>query len=186
MTAKWIPSGSQTVGPYFRIGLQHMFDRQAALSPPSGCIELRGTVIDRDGAPVPDALLEFWSADNGASSAGPEAGRSGLASGFCRAATDDGGNYSALLARPVAVPFAGGGMQAPHFLVLFFARGLLRHLLTRVYLASDSTHTTAPVLVRVPAERRQTLVAQADESDSRVFHWNVVLQGKDETAFFAW
>ena len=188
MTAhtKLIPSGSQTVGPFFRIGLQYMIDHAAVISLSSDTVELRGKVIDRDGAPVTDALLEFWSAGAALSSAKSEPHGSGLATGFHRVATNEDGDYSATLARPAPVPFAGNTMQAPHFLVLFFARGLLRHLLTRVYFANDSTNDVDPVLLQVPAERRHTLIASSSRSNSRTFHWNVVLQGKDETAFFAW
>ncbi len=61
-----IPAGSQTVGPYFRIGLEYLIERTPALTLETpGTIEIRGRVLDRDGAPVPDAMLEFWSAGKG-------------------------------------------------------------------------------------------------------------------------
>jgi len=188
MTAhtKLIPSASQTVGPYFRIGLQYMIDREVASLSPSDAIELRGKVIDRDGSPVPDALLEFWSAGDASMTAESGSHENGLPSGFRRVATDENGNYSATVMKPTPIQFAGGRTQAPHFLVLFFARGLLRHLLTRVYFANDSTNDADPVLLQVPAERRHTLIAQSGSSDGHIFHWNVTLQGKDETVFFAW
>jgi len=187
MTAntKLIPSGSQTVGPYFRIGLQYLIDREAALLPPTDTIELRGKVIDCDRAPVPDALLEFWCAGAPLSSAKSEP-ENGIPAGFHRVATNDSGDYRVTLARPAPVPFAGSTMQAPHFLVLFFARGLLRHLVTRVYFAKHPSNDADPVLLQVPPERRHTLIAGVDRGNGRIFHWNVVLQGQDETAFFAW
>lgn len=188
MTAhtKLIPSGSQTVGPFFGIGLQYMIDRESSMSTSGDSIELHGKVIDRDGAPVPDALLEFWCAGTAMSNAMPEPHGSGLAAGFHRAATNESGDYSTTMARPAPLPFAGNTVQAPHLLVLFFARGLLRHLLTRVYFPNNPANDADPVLLQVPAERRHTLIAGAGEGESRIFHWNVVLQGKDETAFFAW
>jgi protocatechuate 3,4-dioxygenase alpha subunit len=75
-------------------------------------------------------------------------------------------------------------MQAPHMLVLVFARGLLRHLISRIYFDGESENSADPVLSAVPAHRRYTLVAQSDGQNS--FRWNVILQGDDETVFFAW
>ena len=61
-----IPAGSQTVGPYFRIGLEYLIERTPSLTlDTAGTIEIHGRVLDRDGAPVPDAMLEFWSAGKG-------------------------------------------------------------------------------------------------------------------------
>ena len=54
------PASSQTVGPYFRIGLEYLMNRIPVPSTlPAGMIEIRGRVLDRDGVPVPDAMLEF-------------------------------------------------------------------------------------------------------------------------------
>ena len=55
-------------------------------------------------------------------------------------------------------------MQAPHMLVLVFARGLLRHLLTRVYFEEEPGNTADMVLQEIPAERRATLIARLRQS----------------------
>ncbi len=61
-SAKLIPTSSQTVGPYFRIGLQYMLDRCVAVEAgTAGSIEIRGRVLDSDGVGVSDAMLEFWT-----------------------------------------------------------------------------------------------------------------------------
>jgi protocatechuate 3,4-dioxygenase alpha subunit len=164
-----IPAGSQTVGPYFRIGLDYLIERTPALTLETpGTIEIRGRVSDRDGAPVPDAMLEFWNA------AKVEAGV--FPAGFRRAATDADGNFSVVMAR----------VQAPHMLVLVFARGLLRHLVTRVYFGDEQANQGDPVLMTIPQERRATLIAQPDESRAHLYRWDVILQGAGETVFFAW
>ncbi len=69
-------------------------------------------------------------------------------------------------------------------LVLIFARGLLRHLISRVYFEGEPANESDPVLLAVPTERRRTLIARRDGPNK--FHWDVVLQGADETVFFAW
>ena len=173
---KLIPAASQTVGPYFRIGLEYMIDPNAAID--KKAITIRGQVLDRDRAPVADALLEFWNASAGSASS------NGIPAGFARAATDDDGNFSVGLLRPIPIAANDGQVQAPHVLVLVFARGLLRHLISRVYFDGESINSTDPVLSAVPAHRRYTLVAQYDGQNS--FRWDVILQGNDETVFFAW
>ena len=71
--------------------------------------------------------------------------------------------------------------QAPHLLVAMFMRGLLIHLVTRIYFPEDSANATDPVLNLVPALRRPTLIArQAGDA----LEWNVNLQGDNETVFF--
>jgi len=77
-------------------------------------------------------------------------------------------------------------MQAPHMLVLVFARGLLRHLLTRVYFENEPGNTADAVLKEVPAERRATLIARLENHQTNSYQWDVRLQGQNETVFFAW
>jgi protocatechuate 3,4-dioxygenase, alpha subunit len=186
MTAdeKLIPAGSQTVGPFFRIGLDYLIDRAPARAADEARIEILGRVLDRDG-PVPDAMLEFW-----ATSTAQTRGQDSYPGGFRRAATDVDGNFAVELARPAAAPLGDGRMQAPHMLVLVFARGLLRHLLTRVYFEDEPGNKADPVLQEIPAERRGTLIAHREDQALNSYRWNVVLQGQeqgqDETVFFAW
>ena len=71
-------------------------------------------------------------------------------------------------------------------LVLVFARGLLRHLITRVYFDGESANASDPVLLTIPVERQGTLVVRQSAADAIVFEWNVILQGEKETVFFAW
>jgi protocatechuate 3,4-dioxygenase alpha subunit len=67
--------------------------------------------------------------------------------------------------------------------VLVFARGLVKHLLTRIYFDGEALNGDDALLACVPAERRSTLIAKQDEQG--VYQWNVILQGTDkETVFF--
>jgi protocatechuate 3,4-dioxygenase alpha subunit len=175
-----IPAGSQTVGPYFRIGLEYLIERTPATTlDTAGTIEIRGRVLDRDGASVLDAMLEFWSTAKVADKAGA------FPASFRRAATDEEGRYSVVMERPTA-QHSNERPHAPHMLVLVFARGLMRHLISRVYFADEQSNQSDPVLAAVPGERRATLIAQRDESRANVYRWDVILQGAGETVFFAW
>jgi protocatechuate 3,4-dioxygenase alpha subunit len=181
-----IPASSQTVGPYFRIGLEYLIERTPALTIDTpGAIEIRGRVFDRDGAPVTDAMLEFWSASTVAHGSKEAAAHDGFPIGFRRVPTDGDGRFSVLMRQPAGLP-ENEHAHAPQALVLVFARGLLRHLITRVYLGDEQGNESNPVLVSVPEDRRATLIARPDESRTGLYHWDLVLQGTGETVFFAW
>ena len=175
-----IPASSQTVGPYFRIGLQHLIDAVPQVRQNSG-VTIRGRVLDSNGAPVTDAMLEVWSPACGTTSSSDA-----FPLGFRRVGTDLNGTFTIALPRPKPGPlgFEDGLSQAPHFLVLVFARGLLRHLITRLYLDDEPSNALDPVLLSVPGDRRKTLIAHSEQPD--IFRWDVILQGIDETVFFAW
>lgn len=171
--SRFIPTTSQTVGPFFRIGLEYLIDCAPAATPDKA-VTFHGRVLDRDGAPVPDAMLEFWSANCATTSQSDT-----FPQGFRRVATDLDGAFTVTMPRPKPAE-----TQAPHLLVLIFARGLLRHLISRVYFEDEPANAADPVLQSIPAARRKTLIAHTDQANS--FRWNVILQGIDETVFFAW
>ena len=176
---KWIPLSSQTVGPYFRIGLDYLIDRMAEVDAGAeDVIEIRGRVLDCDGVPVPDAMLEFWNAGDSRSQ------EHGIPVGFRRVATDLEGYFAVRIWKPVPILLDDGRMQAPHIMVLVFARGLMRHLISRVYLENAKGNENDPVMAGVPAKRRGTLIAKLEGENS--YLWDVVLQGDNETVFFAW
>src|SRR5437588_665311 len=73
--------------------------------------------------------------------------------------------------------------------ITLFSRGLLNHVVTRMYFEDEASNAGDPVLECVPADRRATLLARrvaGRESDSAlaVYRFDIVLQGVDETAFF--
>lgn len=168
---------SQTVGPYFRIGL----DWPDAWRLGAACdLVVRGRVLDGDGAPVPDALVEIWQADgDGIYHPHTAQGFRGLG----RCAVDAAGAFRFETIKPGRVAAPDGGWQAPHISVLVMARGLLQHLYTRVYFPEDAAlHASDAVLACVPAARRATLIARAVDG---AMHFDIHLQGEHETVFFA-
>lgn len=169
---------SQTVGPYFSIGLDWPdANRLAAPEVPGEHIVVTGHVLDGDGAGVPDALVEIWQAD----AAGHYVAAPGAFRGSGRCAADRDGAFVFETIKPGATDDGEGRRQAPHVNVVVFARGLLRHLYTRLYFEDDAgQHDGDPVLARVPADRRETLIARR-EGDHYVF--DIRLQGTRETVF---
>jgi protocatechuate 3,4-dioxygenase, alpha subunit len=184
-------TSSQTVGPFFAPALLREDARRNMLTRPETAgerIRIEGRVLDGDGAPVPDALVEIWQAnaygrynhvtDQGATPLDP------TFLGFGRSGTDEDGSYWFETIKPGPVQFDGEQMQAPHICVTVFARGLLNHLVTRLYFEDEPTTTEDPVLQCVPEDRRSTLLARREIGEAAiVYRFDIVLQGASETAF---
>jgi protocatechuate 3,4-dioxygenase alpha subunit len=184
---KLLPTPSQTVGPFLHIGLAWLtIDRLAAPDCPGQHVKIEGRVLDGDGQPVPDALVEIWQADADGRYAHPEDKQEAPMTvgfrGFGRVPTDAEGRFRFLTIKPGPVADEQGGYQAPHLLVSVFMRGLLKRLVTRLYFPDEPRNADDRVLRLVPAERRGTLVARSKASDK--LEWDIVLQGAGETVFF--
>ncbi|XXV25404.1 protocatechuate 3,4-dioxygenase subunit alpha [Sorangium sp. So ce1389] len=183
------PTLSQTVGPFFHMGLQWLFcDQVAEAGAPGRHITVQGRVLDGDGVPVPDALIEVWQADANGKYPHPADRQDKRPTpgfrGYARVPTDDAGAFRFRTVKPGRVPAPGAGVQAPHISVRVFMRGLLLPLVTRIYFADEAANEDDLVLGRVPASRRGSLIAHPRPGEVDVFEWNVVLQGADETVFF--
>jgi protocatechuate 3,4-dioxygenase, alpha subunit len=189
-----IPTSSQTIGPFFREALERPAWRDLTRDGATGpVIRIEGVVLDGDGAPVPDALLELWQADATGRYAHPEDIGSAPGDrrfrGFGRACTDPDGRYWFQTIVPGAVGAGNGTAQAPHANVTIFARGLLKRLVTRIYFADHASENARDPLLSsmADADARATLIAQrTDPADGpAVYRFDVVLQGAGETAFLA-
>jgi len=182
-------TSSQTIGPFLHIGLNWLNTENLVGAGVTGeVITLEGRVIDGDGKPVGDAVVEIWQANAHGRYAHPDDTQdkpleSGF-KGFGRSPTDDNGRFRFTTIKPGRVPASSGGLQAPHLNVTMFTRGLLKHLVTRVYFPDDPANAEDAVLTSVPEARRATLVAAPVAGRKGALEWNVVLQGVGETVFF--
>jgi len=190
------PTPSQTVGPFFGFALPFLGGGAMARAGDPSAVVIRGVVYDGVGQPVPDALVEIWQADASGSlhgrpgsmrrdpTSGSFAGRHGLDfTGFGRVATDADGHWFVRTERP-GVHHDGA---VPYLAVCVFARGLLHHLFTRIYLPEHAPALDHdPVLSTLPPARRATLVAR-DEGPG-MLRFDIRLQstgdGQEETVFF--
>ena len=185
---------SQTVGPYLHIGLAPRNRSDIAFdgrTDQTGRIVVDAQVVDGDGEPLTDGMVEVWQADAEGRYDHPDDPRSLHAqgahavSGFGRLPTEVEGRCRFTTVKPGRVPAPDGSLQAPHLVVAFFARGLLKHLSTRIYF-DDEAEANADdfVLRQVPAARRETLLAR--RIDPTTYRWTLVLQGDPahETVFF--
>jgi len=180
-------TSSQTVGPYLHIGLTWLVTDNLVGPGVSGeKVTIEGRIVDGDGQPVSDALVEIWQANAHGKYAHPddpqdkplEAGFKG----FGRVPTDESGGFRFTTIKPGRVAAPDGGLQAPHINVTILMRGMLRQLVTRIYFPGDPANGEDAVLASVPKARRDTLIASARAPGT--LEWNVVLQGARETVFF--
>jgi protocatechuate 3,4-dioxygenase alpha subunit len=164
----------QTVGPFFAFGLEYPGDADVVPAGKHGAVQLAGQVLDGQGQPVPDALVELWQLDGEGrvvQTPGSLRRDGDTFTGWGRSGTDATGWY-----RFTTLPPGG---QPPFFALTVFARGLLDRLFTRAYLPGFPADR---LLDSLSPERRATLVATRDEHG---FHFDIRLQGEGETVFLA-
>ncbi|MFS4105781.1 protocatechuate 3,4-dioxygenase subunit alpha [Streptomyces sp. PD-S100-1] len=184
------PTPSHTVGPFYGYALPFRGGEEIAPLGHPDTLTVHGHVYDGEGRPLPDALVEVWGpgpdgvlpAVDGSMRRDPASGgflgRNGVEfTGFGRSQTDANGHWYARTLRPGA-----RGRNAPYLSVCVFARGLLVHLFTRIYLPGDEAALASdPLLSRLDEERRGTLIAAAE--DGTAYRFDIRLQGEGETVF---
>ena len=195
MAEKLIPTPSQTVGPFFSLGLDRpewtdLTAGNPGQAPLGERIVIEGRILDGDGAPVPDAVVEIWQANAAGRYAHPEDQQSDKLldpnfRGFGRAATDAEGRFRVTTVMPGPVPGRGNSLQAPHINVLLFSRGLLIHLHTRIYFDGEPANAADPLLSSIEDPKvRSTLLARREGSGSPArYRFDIIMQGENETAF---
>jgi len=174
---------SQTVGPFFALGLPWEDGPFVVPAGTPGAIEVRGRVLDGAGDPVPDALVETWQADPDGRFDHPDDPRGRVPGfrGFGRCPTTPDGGWRIVTRKPGPVPGPGGATQAPHLAVSLFARGLLDRVVTRIYFGDEPGANAAdPLLARLDDARRATLIAAPDAGG---YVLDLHLQGDRQTAF---
>jgi len=166
------PTPSQTIGPFFHLCLEayEIGGRLAGPAVQGERLTLIVRVLDGDGAPVDDAVIELWQAD-------------ATFRGFGRLATNEQGVCVFETVKPGRVTSSDGIPEAPHINVSVFARGLLKRANTRIYFAEDPANEQDTVLALASTERRNTLLARPDPETS-VWKFDIHLCGERETVFF--
>jgi protocatechuate 3,4-dioxygenase, alpha subunit len=178
---------SQTVGPFFSVGLARMIRTELASPGVAGeRVTVEGRLLDGNG-PVPDGFIEIWQANALGKYAHPEDTQDlptdPAFRGYGRVPTGPDGGFRFATIKPGPVPGPHGIPQAPHLVLSVFARGLMRRLITRMYFPEEAANARDFALSMVEATRRGTLIA-ARTGQPGVLAWNIVLQGPRETVFF--
>jgi len=185
-------SPSQTVGPYYRIGMVYGNLSVMINDETKGQqIIVTGQLLDGDRNPINDGCLEIWQADaNGyfnhpadpnQASADPNFG------GWGRAQCDENGRFAIHTIKPGPVTHSDGTLLAPHLAVHVFGRGMLIHARTRFFFSDEAAaNANDPVFNAIPEDRRSTVIMQLGNEAGHLptYHLDVKFQGDDETAFF--
>jgi protocatechuate 3,4-dioxygenase alpha subunit len=172
-----IPTGEATIGPFFPpryvdAGANDLtvFDGRKAKGE---VIEIHGRVIQEDGTALENLIVEIWQPDAGGIFRHPADPRHAQADpnflGWGRAATDANGYYRFKTVRPGAPEG-----RAPHINFMVMFSGLMRILKTTMFFEDAKD----PVLMAVPAARRNLLIAKGN------YEFNIRLRGENETPFF--
>jgi protocatechuate 3,4-dioxygenase beta subunit len=160
-------------------------------------IVVAGRVLDGDGRPVPDALVEVWQANASGRYHHPRDGWPGALDpnfvGGGRTVTDDHGRYRFLTIRPGAYPWGNhhNAWRPAHIHVSLFGRSFSQRLVTQMYFPDDPLLDLDPILGSVPdPAARRRLVSAYDHDLTEPewalgFRWDIVLRGRDETPFEA-
>lgn len=179
-------SASQTVGPYLRIGLiygesQNNLVNERTLGER---IKITGRVLDGNGEPITDAMVEIWQPDSRGIFNHPNDPLHSEADpnfrGFGRSENPIGGVYEFTTIKP-----GSRDGQAPYINVHVFARGMLIHAMTRIYFEDESATSDDIVLQSIDSDRRHTLIARRENGGSLpTYRFDIRMQGDNETVFF--
>lgn len=182
MNSKLPPTPSQTVGPYYGIGLPFKDDNLLVPMGRSDSLLLWGYVFDGNGEPVIDAHLEIWQADSSGQVSRSEGSirRDGTFTGYGRTTTDETGRYWFNTTTPGSVVSPRAGSSAAFISMGVFARGLLDRLMTRIYVRSPELEKDS-LLQKLEPNRAQTLIGNFMQDGSLRF--DIHLQGENETVF---
>jgi protocatechuate 3,4-dioxygenase alpha subunit len=184
----------QPIGPFFHFALTPGWSTADISAGVMAGPEARGDrdrliirVLDRDGSPVTNAMIELWQADAGGKYNHPADTQEKTADpafcGFGRLASDDLGLCVFETVKPGQVQGLKGQMQAPHINVSVYAPGLLRRAVTRIYFDGDGANISDQVLELVSEDRRPTLLARSG-AESGEWRFDLHLTGPCETVFF--
>jgi protocatechuate 3,4-dioxygenase, beta subunit len=158
-------------------------------------IIVHGRVLDSDGRPVPDALLEVWQANAGGRyrHTGDDwpAPLDPNFTGLGRAVTDNLGRYRFVTIKPGAYPWGNhhNAWRPAHIHFSLFGRAFTQRLVTQMYFPDDPLFAYDPIWNSIPDPKaRQRLVSRFDLETTvpnwaLAFEFDIVLRGRDETPF---
>jgi protocatechuate 3,4-dioxygenase, alpha subunit len=173
---------SQTIGPFFARELIWSDGGKVTFAGQGERVTLTGRVLDGSGAPVIDALFETWQAD--AAGQLPSGSEGARPYGYGRVSTGSDGGYAIDTVMPGSFRGPGGETYASQLSVTIFARGLLKGVQTRVFLAPLDAIKDDPLARAVgDPDRLRTLIAARDPGNPKIYRWDVRLQGAGETVF---
>jgi protocatechuate 3,4-dioxygenase, beta subunit len=188
---------SELTGPVFgreEIGaLDHDLTRQFAGRPLGQQIIVEGHVVDEDGRPVRDTLIEVWQANAAGryrhASDAREAPLDPNFAGAGRTKTDSEGRYRFVTIRPGAYPWKNhhNAWRPAHIHLSLFGECLATRLVTQMYFPDDPLLPIDPIYMSIPDERaRARPIARFDlgitvPDEALGYRFDLVLRGRMAT-----
>lgn len=169
--------------------------KQHAGEPLGERIIVRGRVLDEDGRPVPNTLVELWQCNAAGRyvhlSDQHDAPLDPNFSGAGRAVTDAGGWYEFLTIKPAAYPWGNhhNAWRPAHIHFSLFGSSFLSRLVTQMYFPNDPLFPFDPIFNSVTdAQARQRMVSRFDLATTKSgwalgYLFDIVLRGRDATPF---
>jgi protocatechuate 3,4-dioxygenase beta subunit len=153
-----------------------------------------GRVLDSDGRPVPDALVEVWQAnaggryrhvvDNWPAPLDPHF------DGLGRVVTDSLGRYEFTTIKPGAYPWGNhhNAWRPAHIHFSLFGRAFTQRLVTQMYFPDDPLFGQDPIFQSMPTVARHRAISRFDLERTQpnwalAFQWDIVLRGTGQTPF---
>jgi protocatechuate 3,4-dioxygenase, alpha subunit len=175
MSDNKVPAASQTVGPFWHQGLKWDQGNRAEFASGNPAITLFGQVFDGDGAVVTDAMIELFATDKDGAIPNTMS-NIGRNDGYVRTPTDKEGIYRA----HIAAPGKNGFLH-----VIVFARGLLTHVYTRVYIPQQGNDFASDGVLEAARKTGRAQTLFAEKLTGNAYRWDIRMQGEGETVFFA-
>lgn len=190
---------SEITGPLF--GHEQVTERDSDLTrqhqgePLGERITVSGRVLDEDGRPVANTLLEIWQANAaGRYFHNKDDHRAPLDPNFTgagRTITRADGSYRFVTVKPGAYPWKNhdNAWRPAHIHFSLFGPAFATRLVTQMYFPGDPLIPFDPILQSVPDEKaKQRLLSNFDWQTTQPewclgFHFDIVLRGRDETPF---
>ncbi|MDA3934622.1 MAG: protocatechuate 3,4-dioxygenase [Gammaproteobacteria bacterium] len=157
----------QTEGPFFPIHKQPDTDADMTLIQGHSehalgeIVEVSGRVLDEDGQPIAEALVDVWQANShGRYSHEADSNPAPLDQnfqGWAQLKTDAEGRYRVKTIKPGAYPVIDGWTRPPHIHFKVARRGY-HELTTQMYFAGDPLNDIDRLLQSVPESERAMLV----------------------------
>ncbi len=153
-----------------------------------------GRLIDGDGRPIPDSLIEIWQAnaagryrhigDRWAAPLDPNF------DGVGRTVTDRLGRYEFVTVKPGAYPWRNhhNAWRPAHIHFSVFGRAFTQRLVTQMYFPDDPLFAQDPIFNSVPESARPRLISRFSLARTRpewalAFEFDIVLRGRHATPF---
>ena len=188
---------SETTGPVYghdKVGpLDHDLTRQHGGEPIGERIIVSGRVLDGDGGPVADSLIEVWQPNAAGRYAHDgdqhDAPLDPNFTGAGRIVTDAEGQYHFITVKPGAYPWRNhpNAWRPAHIHFSLFGPAFATRLMTQMYFPNDPLLPLDPIFNAVPDETARDRLVAAFELDLTKPEWalgyrfDIVLRGRDAT-----